>query len=242
MRGKGGGEGAREESEAGWEKAEESNYSSIQMQTLCYSHISIPSFHPPSLSLLTGCAHALLALLYPFDWQHVFIPVLPTSLIDFVCSPLPYIIGINPSCIKQLDELEMEEVSACCVCRRGQFLSSSVASNHLVYHSPSFPLCSPSLFPPPLPFLFPSPLLSLLPSPSPLSSPSLLLSPLPSPSLLALFAFPLPSPLSPLSTFSPLPLSPLSTFSPLPLTFAYFIWRVEKRVVYMICICCFRRL
>ena len=221
MRGKGGGEGAREESEAGWEKAEESNYNSIQMQTLCYSHISIPSFHPPSLSLLTGCAHALLALLYPFDWQHVFIPVLPTSLIDFVCSPLPYIIGINPSCIKQLDELEMEEVSACCVCRRGQFLSSLVASNHLVYHSPSFPLCSPSLFPPPLPFLLPSPLLS----------PFLLPSPLPSPSLLALFAFLLPS-----------PLSPLSTFSPLPLTFAYFIWRVEKRVVYMICICCFRRL
>lgn len=171
MRGKRGDKGVREESEAGWEKAEESNYSS--MQTLYYSHISIPSFHPPSLSLLTGCAHALLALLYPFDWQHVFIPVLPTSLIDFVCSPLPYIIGINPSCIKQLDELEMEEVSACCVCRRGQFLSSSVASNHLVYHSPSFPLCSPSLFPPPLPFLLPSPLLSLLPSPSRLSSPSL---------------------------------------------------------------------
>ena len=153
----------REEREVGWEKAEESNYSCIHTQTQCYSHISIslppplPSSLPPSLppspppslpSLLTGCAHALLALLYPFDWQHVFIPVLPTSLIDFVCSPLPYIIGINPSCIKQLDELEMEEVRVCCVCRRGQFLSSFVVSNHLlVYPSPSFPLCSLSLSP-----------------------------------------------------------------------------------------------
>jgi len=62
-----------------------------------------------SLSLLTGCAHALQALLYPFEWQHVFIPVLPTSLIDFVCSPLPYMMGIHPSCIKHLEDLEMEE-------------------------------------------------------------------------------------------------------------------------------------
>ena len=86
-----------------------------------------------SLSLLSGCAHALLALLYPFEWQvsvcsvvivtkklryqpvsflllqHVFIPVLPSSLIDFVCSPLPYIIGISPSTIKQLDTMEMDE-------------------------------------------------------------------------------------------------------------------------------------
>ena len=113
-----------------------------------------------SLSLLSGCAHALMALLYPFEWQvsdfddhyqfcccfcffvelrnltiesvvqfykvsvnthhtpshphtltqHVFIPVLPSSLIDFVCSPLPYIIGISPACIKQIDTMEtMEE-------------------------------------------------------------------------------------------------------------------------------------
>ena len=46
----------------------------------------------------------------PSPSQHVFIPVLPGSLIDFVCSPLPYIIGINPSCIKQIETMEtMEE-------------------------------------------------------------------------------------------------------------------------------------
>ena len=60
-----------------------------------------------------------LSLLFPslppspslsFPPQHVFIPVLPSGLIDFVCSPLPYIIGINPSCIKQIETMEtMEE-------------------------------------------------------------------------------------------------------------------------------------
>jgi hypothetical protein len=63
-----------------------------------------------NLNLLTGCAHALLALLYPFEWQHVFIPILPGALIDFCCSPLPYIIGMNPSLIPSLDQMDtMEE-------------------------------------------------------------------------------------------------------------------------------------
>ena len=39
----------------------------------------------------------------------MFIPVLPSSLIDFVCSPLPYIIGLNPASCKQFDDMEMEE-------------------------------------------------------------------------------------------------------------------------------------
>ena len=76
------------------------------------------SFHLPwffyclPFSLISSCGHALLALLYPFEWQHVFIPVLPSNLIDFVCSPLPYLIGMNPSCLKQLDSMEsMEEVN-----------------------------------------------------------------------------------------------------------------------------------
>ena len=35
--------------------------------------------------------------LYPFKWQHVFIPILPDSLIDILDAPLPFIIGINDS-------------------------------------------------------------------------------------------------------------------------------------------------
>lgn len=125
----------REEREGRWVKAEIQPHTHKHTETRYYSPISTL---PPSL--LTGCAHALLALLYPFEWQHVFIPVLPTSLIDFVCSPLPYIIGINPSCLKQLDDLEMEEVCVYCVCRRSQFLNSLVPSRPLVYPSPSFPV------------------------------------------------------------------------------------------------------
>jgi hypothetical protein len=29
-------------------------------------------------------------ILYPFSWQHVFIPVLPASLLSFCCAPMPF--------------------------------------------------------------------------------------------------------------------------------------------------------
>ncbi len=46
-------------------------------------------------SLLTFAAEALLTLLYPFSWQHVYIPLLPDQLMGFVQSPTPYLIGIR---------------------------------------------------------------------------------------------------------------------------------------------------
>ena len=65
------------------------------------------------LSTLSSCCHSLLALLYPFEWQHTFIPVLPSSLIDFCCSPMPFIIGINPDMAKQLDHLDLQVEDVC---------------------------------------------------------------------------------------------------------------------------------
>lgn len=35
--------------------------------------------------------------------------MLPSSLIDFVCSPLPYIIGINPASCQRFDDMDMDE-------------------------------------------------------------------------------------------------------------------------------------
>ena len=38
---------------------------------------------------------ALLSILYPFHWQFLFLPLLPTKLITYTCAPYPYIIGIR---------------------------------------------------------------------------------------------------------------------------------------------------
>ncbi|NXB07122.1 DEN2C protein, partial [Cnemophilus loriae] len=59
---------------------------------------------------LSKCGHAAVATLYPFTWQHTYIPVLPASMIDIVCSPTPFLIGILSCSLPQLQDLPIEEV------------------------------------------------------------------------------------------------------------------------------------
>uniref|UniRef100_A0A4X2KKH2 DENN domain containing 2C n=1 Tax=Vombatus ursinus TaxID=29139 RepID=A0A4X2KKH2_VOMUR len=63
-----------------------------------------------SLSTLSKCGHAVVATLYPFTWQHTYIPVLPVSMIDIVCSPTPFLIGILSCSLPLLQDLPVEEV------------------------------------------------------------------------------------------------------------------------------------
>uniref|UniRef100_A0A8C6FA04 DENN domain containing 2C n=1 Tax=Monodon monoceros TaxID=40151 RepID=A0A8C6FA04_MONMO len=63
-----------------------------------------------SLSTLSKCGHAVVATLYPFTWQHTYIPVLPASMIDIVCSPTPFLIGILSCSLPRLQDLPIEEV------------------------------------------------------------------------------------------------------------------------------------
>jgi hypothetical protein len=67
-------------------------------------------FTAQHLGTLSSCIQAISSLLYPFAWQHVYIPVLPSDLIDIVCSPTPYIIGILSTSRAALQKLPMEEV------------------------------------------------------------------------------------------------------------------------------------
>lgn len=71
------------------------------------AHNNIISF---LLSTLSSCSHAVVALLYPFSWQHTFIPVLPSSMIDIVCCPTPFLVGLLSSSLPKLKELPVEEV------------------------------------------------------------------------------------------------------------------------------------
>ncbi|NXW53515.1 DEN2C protein, partial [Eurystomus gularis] len=66
-------------------------------------------FVADNLSTLSKCGHAAVATLYPFTWQHTYIPVLPASMIDIVCSPTPFLIGILSCSLPQLQDLPVEE-------------------------------------------------------------------------------------------------------------------------------------
>ena len=44
---------------------------------------------------LAPCSEALLALLFPHCWEHVYVPLLPTQLMEYVQAPMPFLIGIE---------------------------------------------------------------------------------------------------------------------------------------------------
>jgi hypothetical protein len=60
--------------------------------------------------LLSHCSFALVNLLYPLSWLHVFIPILPESLKTVTEAPCPFLIGVEDSIMKLLDYLPPEVI------------------------------------------------------------------------------------------------------------------------------------
>lgn len=63
-----------------------------------------------SRSVLSQCIHAVAALLYPFTWAHTYIPVVPECLLDTVCCPTPFMVGIQMRHLERVLDQPMEEV------------------------------------------------------------------------------------------------------------------------------------
>lgn len=70
-------------------------------------------FMSSSLPQLSGCVHAAVNLVYPFSWQHIFIPVLPSSLLDYIHAPMPFVVGIHTSLRPMVERIigDMSDVS-----------------------------------------------------------------------------------------------------------------------------------
>lgn len=50
-------------------------------------------FTSQRLDWLSSCVQAANAFLYPMVWQHIFIPILPLTIKDYLTAPMPYLIG-----------------------------------------------------------------------------------------------------------------------------------------------------
>lgn len=49
---------------------------------------------------------ALQTMLYPFAWQHTFISVLPSNLVDVLNAPTPYLIGALTTACENFTDIE----------------------------------------------------------------------------------------------------------------------------------------
>ncbi|OQS00519.1 hypothetical protein ACHHYP_03448 [Achlya hypogyna] len=68
---------------------------------LCEYRVVVHSAH---LSLLCPVTESLKALLYPFRWQHPYVPMLPRILSEYLQAPLPYILGVQTAWLPGLFE------------------------------------------------------------------------------------------------------------------------------------------
>ncbi|XP_067126437.1 DENN domain-containing protein 1B-like isoform X2 [Centruroides vittatus] len=62
------------------------------------------------LSRLSACVQAANALIYPMHWQHIFIPVLPNHLLDYLSAPMPFLIGVPLSTLMRVKRIELGEI------------------------------------------------------------------------------------------------------------------------------------
>ncbi|XP_037942643.1 myotubularin-related protein 13-like, partial [Teleopsis dalmanni] len=62
-------------------------------------------FHSKSYSHLTESCKALVALMYPFRYTHVYIPILPAPLTEVLSTPTPFIMGIHSSLQSEISDL-----------------------------------------------------------------------------------------------------------------------------------------
>uniref|UniRef100_T1J7L4 UDENN domain-containing protein n=1 Tax=Strigamia maritima TaxID=126957 RepID=T1J7L4_STRMM len=62
------------------------------------------------LSRLSACVQSANALIYPMHWQHIFIPILPTNLIDYLHAPMPFLIGVPSMVLERATKLDLSEV------------------------------------------------------------------------------------------------------------------------------------
>ena len=60
------------------------------------------------LSKLSRFCYALIGLIFPMTWHHIFAPVLPLDLIDSMSSPAPFIVGLHRLLIPKTTSCNIE--------------------------------------------------------------------------------------------------------------------------------------
>ncbi|CAN0028367.1 unnamed protein product, partial [Choristocarpus tenellus] len=52
---------------------------------------------------LNPAAEALLGLLFPLEWPHTLVPVLPASLVHYLDAPVPFLVGMDQAMLGRVE-------------------------------------------------------------------------------------------------------------------------------------------
>ncbi|KAJ8382726.1 hypothetical protein SKAU_G00035040 [Synaphobranchus kaupii] len=77
----------------------------LEMQILLYSQ---------DYQRLVTVAEVITSLLFPFQWQHVYVPILPASLCHFLDAPVPYLMGLPSTEGADRSQLQLPQEANLC--------------------------------------------------------------------------------------------------------------------------------
>lgn len=70
----------------------------------------VPPFHF-SFTLSHSNPQAASALIYPFAWHHIYLPLLPMTLKDYLTAPMPFLVGLPAQMLPSLKQMAIDEAT-----------------------------------------------------------------------------------------------------------------------------------
>ncbi len=78
--------------------------------TLLSHVISVKVYSSDVDKLMLVCESAT-TLMYPFSWPHVYVPILPPNMENFLDAPVPYIMGL----LRRTHDIELAKRGSVCI-------------------------------------------------------------------------------------------------------------------------------
>ncbi|XP_064192990.1 DENN domain-containing protein 5A-like isoform X5 [Anguilla rostrata] len=85
----------------------------LQLFTCALLEIQILLYSQHYQRLMT-VAESITALMFPYQWQHVYVPILPASLLHFLDAPVPYLMGLHSNGQDDRSKLELPQEANLC--------------------------------------------------------------------------------------------------------------------------------
>ena len=63
-----------------------------------------------SLSKVSRATHAANRMVFPLKWEHVFLPLVPMGLLEYLTAPMPFLVGLPLASMAAYEKLPKEEV------------------------------------------------------------------------------------------------------------------------------------
>lgn len=81
----------------------------VPLEHFTYTSLFVQRVNETDYQRLMTVAESITALMFPYQWQHVYVPILPASLLHFLDAPVPYLMGLHSNGQDDRTKLELPQ-------------------------------------------------------------------------------------------------------------------------------------